>query len=433
MDLAHVKVLEITGDARISFADGFWRVPSQAYPGKRYKVDPHPLNPHCECEAFQLTNLCKHVQAVRHLLERMIKGEPHPNAPDRPPRKTYKQDWASYNEAQTHEKDYLQELLADLCAAIPEPKQKQGRKPVPLCDAVYTAVFKVYTTLSSRRFMSDLREAQRRGHIKNVTCYNTMPRTLRDPETTPILHALIRQSSLPLRSIETTFAIDSSGFATSRFAKWYDQKYGITRETCEWVKTHLVCGTKTGIVTAVIIGDKHLGDCPQLPDLTKATAANFTVKEMTADKAYLSNDNLELIESLGATAYIPFKSNSLPGGTPLWDRMFYYFQLRREEFLTHYHQRSNVESVFSAVKRKFGDAVRSKTDTAMMNEVLCKIICHNLACVIQEWHELGINPRDWMPNWKPAVEPQDDEPQLLKLMRPNGEDGRDKMPAVETE
>jgi hypothetical protein len=56
---------------------------------------------------------------------------------------------------------------------------------------------------------------------------------------------------------------------------------------------------------------------------------------------------LELVESLGATAFIPFKCNSLPTGTPLWERMFHYFQFRRDEFLAHYHQRSNVESAFS--------------------------------------------------------------------------------------
>jgi hypothetical protein len=65
-----------------------------------------------------------------------------------------------------------------------------------------------------------------------------------------------------------------------------------------------------------------------------------------------------------------------------------------DDFLAHYHKRSNVESTFSAIKRKFGDAVRSKTDTSMMNEALAKIVCHNLCCVIQEWYELGIDPTD---------------------------------------
>jgi transposase len=55
-------------------------------------------------------------------------------------------------------------------------------------------------------------------------------------------------------------------------------------------------------------------------------------------------------------------------------------------------KRSNVESTFSAIKRKFGGEVRSKTDAAMVNEVLCKLIAHNLCVLIQEQHELGIEP-----------------------------------------
>jgi hypothetical protein len=43
------------------------------------------------------------------------------------------------------------------------------------------------------------------------------------------------------------------------------------------------------------------------------------------------------------------------------------------------------------VKAKFRDHVRSKGADAMVNEVLCKIICHNICCLIQESYELGIS------------------------------------------
>ena len=70
--------------------------------------------------------------------------------------------------------------------------------------------------------------------------------------------------------------------------------------------------------------------------------------------------------------------------------MVHYFMYRRDEFFKHYHQRSNIESVFSTIKHKFGDAVRSKTDTVMRNKVLCKLVCHNICCVIKAQIELGI-------------------------------------------
>ena len=61
--------------------------------------------------------------------------------------------------------------------------------------------------------------------------------------------------------------------------------------------------------------------------------------------------------------------------------------------LAKYHKRSNVESAFSMIKRKFEDAIRSKTDTAMVNESLTKVLCHNLSVLCHEMQELGIDPQ----------------------------------------
>lgn len=402
MDVRDIKALELTSNSRISFVAGSWYVPSQSS-ASRHKVDPSPTNPSCTCEDFELRQRpCKHIMAVRQLLERQLKGEPNPDPatiPMRPKRPTYRQDWPKYNLAQVHEKDHFQVLLSDLCRMVPQPPTKHakgiGRPTMRLCDAIFAVVFKVYSTLSARRFMSDLREAHERGHVEDAISYNSIIKCMEMPETTAALSDLIVRSSLPLRSIETTFAVDSSGFATSRYVKWFDEKYGINRQKAEWVKCHLACGVKTNVVTAAIVGEKNSGDCPQFKPLIETTAENFTVKEAPADKAYLSNENLELIEKLGGTAFIPFKCNSLATGTPLWERMYHFFAYRRDEFLSHYHQRSNVESTFSMIKRKFGDAVRAKTDTAMKNEVLAKLVAHNLCCCISAWYELGIEPAEW--------------------------------------
>jgi len=75
--------------------------------------------------------------------------------------------------------------------------------------------------------------------------------------------------------------------------------------------------------------------------------------------------------------------------------MYHDFMFRREEFLEHYHKRSNVEPTFSMIKRKFGDSLRSKTDVAMVNEALCNILCHDTVVVIHEMFELGIESIFW--------------------------------------
>ena len=62
------------------------------------------------------------------------------------------------------------------------------------------------------------------------------------------------------------------------------------------------------------------------------------------------------------------------------------------------------------MKAKFGDAVRSKTDTAMTNEALCKVLCHNLCVLIQSMYELGIEATFWeQPKAEPRVATTDDD------------------------
>lgn len=79
----------------------------------------------------------------------------------------------------------------------------------------------------------------------------------------------------------------------------------------------------------------------------------------------------------------------------LWRRLYHYYSYNHEWFMQQYHKRSNVESTFHMIKSKFGDALRSKTETAQVNEALCKVLCHNLCCLIQSMFELNVKPEFW--------------------------------------
>ena len=52
--------------------------------------------------------------------------------------------------------------------------------------------------------------------------------------------------------------------------------------------------------------------------------------------------------------------------------------------MVRYHDRSNIESGMHMIKSKFGDYTRSKTDTACVNEILLKVLCHNICVLISE-------------------------------------------------
>jgi hypothetical protein len=163
----------------------------------------------------------------------------------------------------------------------------------------------------------------------------------------------------------------------------------------EWVKAHVMIGVKTNVVTSVEVTGPDAHDSPYLPPLLEATTKRFQVAEVSGDKGYISKTNLEAVVNAGATPYIPFKSNTTGEGPALWRKMYHFYQFNRPEFLEHYHKRSNAESTFSMIKAKFGVSVRSKTSVAQMNEVLCKVVCHNLCVLVQSIYELGIAPTFW--------------------------------------
>ena len=318
---------------------------------------------------------------------------------------SYKQDWPAYTKAQVNEKTKFLELLYALCGLIEDPPHHMGRLRVPLADRIFAGVFKVYSTVSGRRFDSDLRKALQRGYLYKAPTYGAIYRYFESEELTPVLKQLIIESSLPLKAVELDFAVDSSGFSTGVYKKWVDAKWGVLDfhgkkqrvKLQDWVKAHLMCGVKTNIVTAVKITHARSGDSPQFEPLVEATSQNFQLREVSADKAYSSAKNLFLVESKGGEPYIPFRKSTTVDSywvknrqPAIWKRMYHQYMANQGEFMRHYHKRSNVETTFSMIKRKFGDRLRSRTPTAQANEVLCKILAHNLCVLVQSMYELGI-------------------------------------------
>ena len=393
--------LAIAAVCKVVQKGGVWIVPSQSGNGK-YTVCPDPQSPHCTCPDHETRGVkCKHIFAVEFAIQRehaedgtetLTRTMTVTETIQRKP--TYPQKWKQYNAAQTNEKDEFQILLRSLCDMVKEPigPAGRGRPRIPMSDAIFAACFKVYSTVSGRRFMCDLDDAKDQGFIQKTPHFNSIFNALESEELTPLLTKLIIAASLPLKEVESDFAVDSTGFTSCRFHKWFDHKYGKERQEHDWVKAHAVCGVKTNVVTAIEIHDRNTNDSPLLPSLLETTAENFTVSQLSADKQYASEVNFQAIAKHQAEAFIPFRSNTTGGIGGLFAKAFHYFSLCREEFLQHYHKRSNVESTFSMMKAKFGDSVRSKTDVAMKNEVLCKVLCHNICCLISAMYELDIHP-----------------------------------------
>ncbi len=358
--------------------------------------------PRCSCPDYEsrasqtVPAPCKHIYAVLDLRLREV-GQSLA-APERKPRKQYVQH-PTYTKAQTAEMRLLDSLLRELVADVPDlPKlaEKGGRPALPLPDALYCAILKVYSGLSGRRACGVYENVSDRDLLESVPSYNVASRALNRPEVTAILYRLLQLSAAPLAGLENGGAVapDSTGVQTTSFGGWREEKHGEKREK-KWLKVHAMVGTKTHVVIDARILEANSADSPQFEPLLRGTfEAGFRPSVTVADKGYLSRDNYTLAEEIGAPAYIPFKSNSTGAGrgSSAWRKAYHLFQANREEFDRNYHKRSNVESAFSAIKRKFGEHVRSRTPVAQVNEILAKLICYNLTVVVHEMFENGIAP-----------------------------------------
>lgn len=416
MSIREAKGQEIAKRFRIEKRGNLYLVPSQSGRGS-YKVDVE--GGRCDCPDFEFTRAkCKHLFAAEIVVRRERKTVTETKADGttkttvtetvKVTRKTYPQQWPAYNMAQTKEKGIFLYLLHQLCQGVGSPAQYgPGQRCLPLEDVIFAMAFKVYSTLSTRRFMTDLKDAQAKGYVAQLPSYNSIIRYFESEMLTPYLQMLIEESALPLASIEEDFAVDSSGLSTCRFVNWFSTKYKWNNEDGmnttaqeserhDWIKVHICCGIKTNVVTSAEVSERYDHDTKYFKPLVESTSQGFAMRQVSADKAYISGTNLKAAVDAQAMPYIAFKStNNGTKGSELFRKMYHFYSYNQERFMQNYHKRSNVESTFHMIKSKFGDALRSKTRRAQINEALCKILCHNICCLIQSMYELNLRPKFW--------------------------------------
>ena len=354
----------------------------------------------------------------------------------------YSRDWRTYNSAQTHEVTEVKALLggvSDLINLMEGRFQRlrgRGRPRFPLGHVVFSVLLKAYAGLSSRRSESLLMEAGMQGYLRNVpSCvslggadagpvppsgqvripqFNSVNGFLRSEWLTPLLLELVTMSALPLRGLETHFAVDGTGLGTRIYERWLDHKIpsstvgddeagadseGETdfeeasgNERKGWVKLHLVSGVSTNMIARAAISPGNAHDNLFFRGLMHETVRHFNVQTVSADRAYASGPNHTLGDELGFEVLIPFKSNTRPpvNDGSAWSRDLKYFLDQQEEFWLAYHQRSNVESTISAMKRTIPEHLRTKEFYGQVNESLCKVVAHNFRTVAREVRMRGI-------------------------------------------
>jgi hypothetical protein len=287
-------------------------------------------------------------------------------------------DWSTYNNSQMKEKILFFRLLHELCNFTEGYSYLgKGRRPQPAPHMIFCRCLKVFLGTSSRRLISDLELCKQKGYLDSTPHFNSVSNYFNSKTIKHHLQYLLGLSALPLAQLEDKFAIDSTGFSERK----YLERWSIVRQSFskhqQYKKAHCIYGVYSNVIPQCIVTDGTEADSPRFKLLLESASKNFDIKEITADLGYSARENLQYAQDLGITPYIPFKKNATGNskGSTAWSKTYRFFKDNREEFMKHYHVRSNAESGFFMIKQKFGGDLNYKNPLAQTNEILCKIIC----------------------------------------------------------
>lgn len=194
------------------------------------------------------------------------------------------------------------------------------------------------------------------------------------------LRRLNKRILAELKKRRLKISVDSTGVGTKLFDRWLSHP---TDRSRDFVKFHATIDDR-GAAHAIAITDGTTNDTIVLPYLHHDIDARLGV--VRADAGYLSKDNVQCVEDMGAMPFIKPKSYSkmLSYGRPAWRHMIFRYRRETERFMREYNQQRRAEAFFSNMKRRFGASVKSRIGTMRRKEVWIRCLITNILVVAGE-------------------------------------------------
>ena len=204
---------------------------------------------------------------------------------------------------------------------------------------------------------------------------------------------LVHRHIIATIGIGHAVAVDSTGFSIRRNVRWLDHKTDKVKVKREWLKLHAIIDVNTRTVLEYLISEKNVADVTALKHMFKnfANRDDMASADFCADAAYLSREVCNIADGLGMKPYIDVKKNttSRSGGSHSWYIMVRTNRYDKEQWDEHYHQRSIIEAVFSALKTLYGSHLRCTRDDNQRKELVIRTILYNAEKTFQ--HRINVD------------------------------------------
>jgi hypothetical protein len=187
-------------------------------------------------------------------------------------------------------------------------------------------------------------------------------------------------------------ALDASGMRIVGRSIWYCLRIKKEISRREFDKVHIAIGLDVLFVFNWRISDGKRHDSP----FFRLLLAPISILGLVvADLGYSSRANVQLVANKNGACFIPFKSNATgkSKSKPAWKMLFWIWSKFKTIFDGLYHQRSKVESVFHALKERYGEELYCKSKEMRRKEMALRFVAYNLRLFIY-WKfamESGLN------------------------------------------
>lgn len=304
--------------------------------------------------------------------------------------------WGLYDRAQTHELPDMLELIdrvVDLLELPPDPPRPRGGRPhIPLPDLLRALLLQSYRQIANRPAEGDLRAMGAALGIRRKFSYKSLERAYSHPELLDALEDLLTLTNRPVYGREAIFAVDGTGFSTAAWEPYRRFRERVQsrsppplfapRRQHPWVFNVANVGVRFGLIAA---WDSHTAlagrELEMFPGIFERTRQRHPgLRRQLADSGYWARWVVTLLADHGVEARIfPRRDLQLArDGGRGWVAAHWGLVTDPQRWLAEYHQRSRVESTWSALKSRTPGRMRKRRPERLIAEAWLRAVTYNL-------------------------------------------------------